>query len=101
MPFSPAECEIVKVPYTLERFLARGGFPEPFLAETPIDANRWRLQYVDSLLREDVLDFENIHNVKAIRLTFELLREKVGCPVSYASIARDVAISPATVKKVH
>ncbi len=99
MPFSPAECELVKIPYSLDRFLVRGGFPEPFLSETLIDANRWRLQYVDSLLREDVLDFENIQNVKAIRLTFELLRERVGSPISYSSIAEDVAISPTTVKK--
>ncbi len=91
--------EKVKVPYSLDHFLVRGGFPEPFLADNLIDANRWRLQYVDSLLREDILDFENIHNVKAIRLTFELLRERVGSPISYTSIAEDVVISPTTVKK--
>ncbi len=64
-----------------------------------VDANRWRLQYIDSLLREDVLNFENIHNINAIRLLFELLRGKVGSPISYTSIAEDVAISPNTVKK--
>jgi len=99
MPLSPAECEKVHVKYTLDRFLERGGFPEPFLAQDLVDANRWRLQYVDSLLRIDVLDFENIHNVNAIRLVFELLRERVGSPISYLSIAEDVAISPNTVKK--
>lgn len=99
MPLSPAECDKVNVSYTIDRFLERGGFPEPFLADNLIDANRWRLQYVDSLLRIDVLDFENIHNVNAIRLIFELLRERVGSPISYTSIAEDVAISPNTVKK--
>lgn len=87
------------MPYTLNHFLERGGFPEPFLAETSLDANRWRLQYVDSLFRTDVLDFDNIHNLNAIRLIFELLRERVGSPISYLSIAEDVAISPNTVKK--
>lgn len=99
MPLSPAECEKVSVPYTLDRFLQRGGFPEPFLAENPLDAQRWRLQYIDSLLREDVLDFDNIQNLKAIKLVFELLRERVGSPVSYTSIAEDASISPNTVKK--
>jgi len=99
MPLSPAECEKVQVKYTLERFLERGGFPEPFLTQDLIDVNRWRLQYIDSLLRVDVLDFENIHNINAIRLVFELLRERVGSPISYSSIAKDVAISPNTVKK--
>jgi len=99
LPLSPAECEKVHVSYTIDRFLERGGFPEPFLTVEPIDAERWRLQYSDSLLRIDVLDFDNIHNLNAIRLVFDLLRERVGSPVSYTSIAEDVAISPNTVKK--
>jgi uncharacterized protein len=99
MPLSPSECDKVHESYTLDHFLERGGFPEPFLAKEAIDAQRWRLQYVDSLLRVDVLDFENISNLNAIRMVFELLRERVGSPVSYSSIAEDVAISPNTVKK--
>lgn len=99
MPLSPAECIQVDVPYSIDRFLERGGFPEPFLSETLIEANRWRLQYVDSLTRHDVLDFDNIHNIRAIQLVFDLLRERVGSPVSYSSIAEDVHISPTTVKK--
>ena len=99
MPLSPAECEKEHVDYSIDRFLERGGFPEPFLAETLVDANRWRLQYIDSLIRVDVLDFDSIHNIKAIQMVFELLRERVGSPVSYSSIAEDVQISPTTVKK--
>lgn len=99
LPLSPSECDKVNVGYTIDQFLERGGFPEPFLAEDPVDAKRWRLQYVDSLLRIDVLEFENIQNLNAIRLIFELLREKVGSPISYSSIAEDVTISPNTVKK--
>lgn len=99
MPLSPAECEKSKIEYTIDHFLSRGSFPEPFFAETLIDANRWRLQYVDSLTRNDVLEFDTIHNIKAIRLVFELLRERVGSPISYTSIAEDAHISPNTVKK--
>ncbi|MFS8564111.1 MAG: DUF4143 domain-containing protein [Rhabdochlamydiaceae bacterium] len=99
LPLSPAECDAVRVPYTLDHFLERSGFPEPFLATTNIDANRWRPQYVDSLLRTNVLDFENIQNLNAIKLVFELLRERIGSPTSYTSLAQDVAISPNTVKK--
>ncbi|CCB90125.1 ATP-binding protein [Simkania negevensis] len=98
-PLSPVECKKAGVDYSIDHFLERGGFPEPFLAENSTDAKRWRQQYVDSLLRIDVLDFENIHNLNAIRLLFELLRDRVGSPVSYTSLAEDVAISPNTVKK--
>ncbi|MBS0628837.1 MAG: ATP-binding protein [Verrucomicrobia bacterium] len=99
MPLSPAECEKLNKSYSIERFLERGGFPEPFLTQELVDASRWRLQYIDSLLRTDVLDFDDIQNLNAIRLVFELLRERVGSPISYTSIANDVAISPNTVKK--
>lgn len=99
MPISPAECEKVGVSYTLDHFLARGGFPDPFLSEDALQANHWRSQYVDNLLSIDVLEFENIHNLHAIRLVFELLRERVGSPISYTSIAEDVSISPNTVRK--
>ena len=99
MPLSPTECDKVQATYTLDHFLSRGGFPEPFLDQDPVDAERWRLQYVDGLLRTDVLEFENIQNLNAIRLVFEILRERVGSPISYLSIAEDVGISPNTVKK--
>lgn len=83
----------------LERLLRRGGFPEPYLAAADEDADRWRLQYVDGLIREDILDFEKVHDFKAMQLTLELLRERVGSPLSYASVARDVGCAPNTVRR--
>ncbi len=98
-PLSLAECKQLDEKSTLNRFLERGGFPEPFLADSPVYAHRWRLQYSDSLIRTDVLDFDNLHNVKSIHLVYELLRNRVGSPISYSSIAEDVGIAPNTVKK--
>lgn len=99
MPLSPAECLKTGHHFPLSRFLERGGFPEPFLAEHPIDADRWRLQYVDSLMRTDVLEFDKIQHLHAIRLVFDLLRKKVGSPISYQSLAEDTQLSLNTVKK--
>lgn len=79
--------------------LERGGFPEPFLAESVVDANRWRMQYTNGLIRTDILDFENIHDLKSINLLFKMLRKNVSSVISYSSLARDLQISPATVKK--
>lgn len=98
-PLSPAECDKIHLSYTLDRFIERGGFPEPFLAEEAIDAQRWRMHYIDSLLREDVLEFDQIQNLQAIKLLFQLLQDRVGSPISYSSLAEDIAISPNTVKK--
>lgn len=99
LPLSPAELHQTHQPYQIDHLLERGGFPEPYLAENSVEADRWRLQYVDSLLRNDVLDFQSIQHLRAIQTVFDLLRTKVGSPISYTGIAEDVAISPTTVKK--
>jgi len=99
MPFGPAELHQLGKPVDTERLLVRGGFPEPYLAEDDIDAGRWRMQYIDGLIRNDILDFERIHDFKAIQLVFGRLRSRVGSPLSYQSIAEYVGISPNTVKK--
>lgn len=84
---------------TLDALMRRGGFPEPFLAENDQEADRWRLQYVDGLIRTDILDFERIHDLRAMQLTLELLRRRVGSPLSITSLAQDVACAPNTIRK--
>jgi predicted AAA+ superfamily ATPase len=76
-----------------------GGFPEPFLSGSETEAARWRRQYYTDLVREDILEFSRIQEVKTIRLLVELLRERVGSPVSYTSLAGDLQVAPNTVRK--
>ena len=83
----------------LARLMERGGFPEPCLAATVEDAESWRRQYFTDLIREDVVEFSRLHEITAMRLFVELLRERVGSPLSLASIARDLAVSPMTLKR--
>ncbi len=83
----------------LTHLLARGGFPEPCLAATDDDAQRWRKQYFDGLIRNDVLEFSRLHELTAMRLFTELLRQRVGSPLSLASMARDLNVSPVTLKR--
>lgn len=99
LPLSPSELNQLHRTVELQKLMQRGGFPEPYLADSDIDADRWRSQYVNSLITIDVLDFEKIQDLSAIRTIFELLRSRVGSPISYDSIARDVGISSNTVKK--
>ncbi|MDP3836958.1 MAG: ATP-binding protein [bacterium] len=99
LPLSLGELKNEQEQPDLNRLLLRGGFPEPFLAPNDTEAERWRSQYIDSLIRTDVFDFEKINDYKAIRMVFELLRRKVASPISYTSIAEDVGVSPVTVKK--
>lgn len=83
----------------LDHLLERGGFPEPCLAGDAVQADRWRLQYFTDLIREDVLEFSRLHEINTMRLFVELLRERVGSPLSLASIARDLSVAPATLKR--
>ncbi len=97
-PLSYKEAMIDKK-FTLDYLIARGGFPEPLLAENSEEADRWRRLYTDSLIREDILDFENIHELGKMRLLLELLRKRVASPISYSSLAHDLETAPNTVKK--
>ncbi len=100
MPLSLAELQKDQISdSSLEKLLERGGFPEPFLAQDETDAQRWRSQYVDGIIRYDILDFSRFVDFKALQLTVDLLRERVGSPFSAASVARDIGSSPATVLK--
>ena len=99
LPISPAEATAAKIDVGLDHFLERGGFPEPFLAEAPADAGRWRRQYLDGLVRDDILTFENVQELRAISLLLELLRERVASPASYQSLSEDLGIAPNTVKR--
>lgn len=99
MPLSLSELNQCHAPADINKLLTFGGFPEPYLSDDPIEANRWRLQYINSLLSTDVFDFDKVQNIKAMRLIFNLLRARVGSTVSYQSLSEDVAVSPSTVKK--
>lgn len=99
LPLSLAELKQIAQPQDLERLITRSGFPEPYLAKTNLDANRWRLQYINSILSTDIFEVDKIQNSKAMQLVFNLLRSRVGSPVSYKSLAEDVGVSPTTIKK--
>lgn len=99
LPISIAELKQLNLPVNLEKLMIQSGFPEPFLQDNVVEAKRWRMQYTNSLLSSELFDFENVKNLSALQTIMKLLQRKVGSPVSYKSIADDVGIAPATVKK--
>ena len=100
LPFSLVELkDTASFTIDIDHLITRSGFPEPLLAESDTEANRWHKQYIDSLLRTDIFDLNNIQNLRALQLVFELLCHRVGSSISYQSIAEDVGIAPNTVKQ--
>ena len=100
LPFSVAELkDQVSAQDLFEALLACGNFPEPFLKASITYRKRWQKQYLERVIREDVTDLSNVRDLPKLQLLVDLLRARVGSPVSYASLARDLQVAPKTVKE--
>ena len=75
------------------------GFPEPFLHDDLNYYKRWRRSHLDIILRQDLLDLHSIRDIQAIETLVLLLKNRVGSPVSYANLARDLERDPNTIKR--
>lgn len=100
LPISVREMKDIMMPDdALDQLNRLGGFPEPFLSASDTQAARWRNQYYTDLIREDIVEFERVHELRSMKLLLELLRSRVGSPASYASMAGDLQVAPNTVKR--
>lgn len=88
--FSPDEA--------LERLLSFGGFPEPFLKGSKPFYGKWKQSQLDIILKQDLITLENVKWLSSIETLVQLLRDRVGSPLSYASLAEDLNCSPKSVK---
>lgn len=83
----------------LDKLLEIGGFPEPFLNGTTRFYNRWKKSHLDIILKQDLIDLENVQQIIQIETLIQLLKNRVGSPVSHSSLARDLQCSDKTVKR--
>ncbi|MGB0678319.1 MAG: ATP-binding protein [Polyangiales bacterium] len=88
-----------KAAIELDTLMRLGGFPEPLLSGSEAFARRWQRSHLDIILRQDLLDLEQVRDIQSIETLVALLQERVGSPVSYASLARDLQRDPKTVKR--
>jgi predicted AAA+ superfamily ATPase len=82
-----------------ESLFELGGFPEPFLKGSKIEATRWSKEYKTRILRDDISSIETIHDLGSAELVLFRLPELVGSPLSINGISEDVQISFKTIKK--
>ena len=78
------------------RLLELGGFPEPFLGGSHVEAKRWSREYRTRLIREDVVSLERIHDLGRLELLMLRLPELVGSPLSLNALREDLQISHKT-----
>ncbi len=83
----------------LDNLLETGGFPEPFLEGSQTFYNRWKKSHLDIILRQDLMDLENIQQISSVETLIQLLKRRVGSPISYRSLAEDLQCSDKTVKR--
>ena len=97
---------------SFHRLMTVGGFPEPFLHGTNDGAtsqkatsknvqryyNRWKRSHIDTILKEDLLTLSAVRDIQSIETLIEMLRTRVGSPVSSNSLARDLQKSPNTIQ---
>jgi uncharacterized protein len=82
----------------LDRLKKFGSFPEPFLEGSESFYRRWQKTHIDIILRQDLIDLEPVRSINQIETLIELLKNRVGSPVSYSSLAEDIECSPKSIK---
>lgn len=97
-PFSAVELGM-KHQKELNLLLELGGFPEPFLRQNKINAQRWSLEYRQRLIREDLTSLEMVQDLGNLELLLLRLPELVGSPLSINAIREDLRLNHATVTK--
>jgi uncharacterized protein len=84
---------------SFQKLMRVGGFPEPFLDSSELNARRWRKERFDLILREDIRDLEKINEIQNISLLIDLLKTRVGSLIVVSNLASDLQVAPNTVKR--
>jgi predicted AAA+ superfamily ATPase len=95
-PFSAAELKLT-AQKDLEQLLTLGGFPEPFLGGSELEARRWSRDYRTLLIREEVTSLERVQDLGHLELMMLRLPELVGSPLSINALREDLQVSHKTV----
>lgn len=94
-PLSVAELGI-KSGRDFKILLELGGFPEPFLSSSRIEAKRWSREYRTRFIRDDLASLERVHDIGKLELLMLRLPELVGSPLSLNALREDLQISHKT-----
>src|SRR3989338_5727459 len=81
-----------------EQLLEFGGFPEPFLAADPLFSKKWKEDYFERVVKEDLRDLSRIHDLEKVLDLIFLLPERIGSPLSVNSLREDLEVNFQTAK---
>lgn len=91
-PLSAAELGL-KTADELRGLLLLGGFPEPYLSGSEVEARRWSREHRTLLIREEVTSLERIQDLGRLELLMLRLPDLVGSPLSINAVREDLQVS--------
>jgi predicted AAA+ superfamily ATPase len=94
-PFSVSELKMTRQSDMLS-LLELGGFPEPFLGGSKVEAKRWSREYRTRLIREDIVSLERVQDLGNLELLMLRLPALVGSPLSLNALREDLQVSHKT-----
>lgn len=97
-PLSVAELKL-KTIGEVEMLCHLGGFPEPYFSQSEKTARRWSTEYRSRLIREEIIDLENIHDIGNLELLMLRLPDLVGSPLSINALREDLQLNHKTVSR--
>lgn len=97
-PFTVKELNL-RTQKDIEALLTLGGFPEPFLSGSDRQALRWKRDYKNRVINEDISSLEMSQNLSQMELLLLRLPELVGSPLSINALREDLNLAHKTVAK--
>ena len=79
--------------------ICKGGYPEAQTRESRTRRRAWFDAYVDAILQRDVRELANIERLSEIPRLLALLASRISQPLSFADLARTLAIPQTTLKR--
>lgn len=83
----------------MEKLLKFGGFPEPFLQANNRFSNNWQRLRSQQLLKEDIREASQIHDLAELEVLMDLLVDCAGQLLNVANIANQLNVAESTVHR--
>lgn len=92
-PFSLYELNTSPTHEDLEHLLRFGGFPEPFLRADTRHWKRWQKERQARVVREDLVNLEQVKEIAQIDLLASILPDRVGSILSINNLREDLSVA--------
>ena len=92
-PFSLNELSKQSSGSDFKELMKFGGFPEPLFKASERTWKRWQRERLRRVIQEDLRDLEQVREISLIELLMEALPDRVGSPLSIASLSEDLSVN--------